>query len=156
VSGLARKLLTLAGVLVFGVSAFHVACAIIGPAAYRYFGAGEQMASRAASGSPIPALVTLLLAALFAIFAVYALSAAGRLRLMPQVRGVTVGVGVVFALRGLLVVPEVGRLLRDPGSVPVRAVLFSVIALAIGALYLVGVIVGWQGVTRRTRGHDLG
>jgi hypothetical protein len=133
-----RNLLTVAGVIAAGISALHVACAIIGPAAYRYFGAGEQLASLAASGSPIPAVVTILLALLFGLFAAYALSGAGRVRPLPFLRQVVGVIGAVFALRGLLLLLELATLVRRPSSVPLRGLVFSAVALVVGALYLVG------------------
>lgn len=34
-----------------GVAALHAATVVVGPAVYRYFGAGERMASLAAAGA---------------------------------------------------------------------------------------------------------
>jgi hypothetical protein len=138
-----RNVLTLAGLFVLGIAVLHVACAIVGPAAYRYFGAGEQMASWAAAGSPVPAVVTLLLALVFGLFGVYALSAAGRFRPLPVVRPVVIAIGSIFALRGLAVVLEIVKLVREPESIPVREPVFSAVALVVGAAYLVGAL-GWR------------
>jgi hypothetical protein len=133
-----RSLLVLAGVAVGGISVLHIACAIIGPAAYRYLGAGEHMASQAASGSPFPAIVTILLALIFGAFAAYALSAAGRIRPLPFVRPVVGVIGVIFALRGMLLLPELAMLVGRPASIPPQDPVFSAVALVVGVLYLVG------------------
>lgn len=136
--------LTAGAIATFAIAALHLVCAIVGPPAYRYFGAGEAMASKAAAGSPIPALITLPLTGMFAASAFYALSLGGRLQPLPASRWIVLGVGIVFALRGLQVFPESLRNLRAPGSVPVRFLVFSVVALLVGALYLVGVVCRWR------------
>jgi hypothetical protein len=133
-----RHLLILAGAIVSGISALHVACAIIGPAAYRYFGAGEHMATQAEAGSPLPFLVTILLALVFGVFAAYALSAAGRIRRLPLVRPVVGTIGAIFALRGLLLFVELVSLVREPASVPSQDPVFSAVSLLVGGLYLIG------------------
>ena len=74
-------MLTFGAILVACVSVFHLACAIVGPPAYRYFG-GEAMASKAESG-PWLAVLTLGLAAVFGLFSLYGFSAAGRFRRPP-------------------------------------------------------------------------
>ena len=72
--------LKLGGILSFAVAFLHVASVFVGAAAYRYFGAGEDMSTAAESGSAFPALLTLFLAAIFAIWGFYGLSGAGVVR----------------------------------------------------------------------------
>jgi hypothetical protein len=52
----------------FAVSLLHVGAIVVGPAAYRLLGAGEEFAAWAEAGSSFPALITLGLAGLFAVF----------------------------------------------------------------------------------------
>ncbi len=63
------------------VAVLHLVAIYYGAPAYRYFGAGEELASMAEAGSAIPGLVTFGIAVLFLVLAAYALAAAGALRL---------------------------------------------------------------------------
>jgi hypothetical protein len=131
-------LLKTGGVLNLGVAALHVGVATLGAPAYRYFGAGNDMASWAEQGSPLPAIITLGLAILFAVFGVYAFSAAGSVPRLPFLAPVVLAVGGIYVVRGGLGVPA-AFLIPDDSTAPVAAtVAFSVVALTIGVLYLLG------------------
>ena len=59
-----------------------------------------------------------------------------------------VAIGAVYALRGLVVVPDLVRLARGAGY-PFRQTVFSAVSLTVGLLYLVGVARGGgQGAAR--------
>jgi hypothetical protein len=131
-------MLIVGAILVACVSAFHFICAFVGPAAYRALGAGEAMAKSAEKGSPGPFLFTFGLALVFGLFSIYGFSAAGRLRSLPITRAVIVFAGAVFGLRGLLIVFDVINLARAFGVVAVRNLLYSLVGLVIGLLYLIG------------------
>jgi hypothetical protein len=130
-------LLVIGGVLNLGVAVAHVAMPFFGAPAYRYFGAGEEMATWAEQGSPLPGIITFGLAIVFAIFGLYAFSAAGAIRRLPLLKPGVLAVGGIYALRGGLGVPV--ALLIPEKSTPVAAnIAFSLVALTIGLLYLVG------------------
>jgi hypothetical protein len=124
-AGVSRIPLTLAGVAVLGISLLHVVIAIVGPAAYRFFGAGERMALAASGGSPFPALLTVVVAVVFALFGMYALSAAGRVRPLPAVRPGVLTMGVVFAVRGIVLIPQAIGYAREPAAGPLKDLLFN-------------------------------
>jgi hypothetical protein len=134
---------------VLGIALLHVACVVIGAQAYRYFGAGEQMAARAAAGSPVPALITLLLAACFTAMGIYLLSGAGLVRPLPLVRELVLATCVIFSLRGLRLAAEVFVILRRPGVLPPRTLLFSAVALVVGVLGLIGIVTRWTALRPR-------
>ena len=69
--------LVLGGSLSALAAILHIAVIAGGPAWYRFFGAGEGMATAAERGSPTPALVTLAIAAILMVWALYAFSGAG-------------------------------------------------------------------------------
>lgn len=120
------------------VSLLHVAIVLIGPWAYRYFGAGE-LAPMAEQGSLVPAIATLGIAAVFAVFALYALAGAGLVRRkLPVLRPVLIGLGVIYTLRGLLVFIEIYFLLRGKPLLAHMTV-FSLVSLVLGIAHLVGV-----------------
>src|SRR5512136_1818446 len=106
-----QRMLTLGAVLVACVAVFHVVCAIVGSSAYRLLGASEAMAS-AARTSAWPALLTIGLAVLFGLFSLYGFSAAGRFRPLPLTRVVIISSGILFALRGLAIVRDLGEFVR--------------------------------------------
>jgi hypothetical protein len=137
-SAIGDRLLRIGGVLNLGVAALHVGIVFFGAPAYRFFGAGEDMASWAEQASPLPAIITLGLALLFAVFGLYAFSAAGALRRLPLIVPVVLGVGVIYGLRGGLGVLA-AFFVPDNSTAPVAiTVAFSLVALAIGVLYLLG------------------
>lgn len=141
-----RVLLIAAGYCSFGIAAFHIAIVLVGPRAYRYFGAGEQMANQAAAGSPTPALLTILIAVVFTVFAFYGFAGAGNVKPAPLLKPGLLVIGLIYLVRGSLAFAEVTKLVRAPGSVPHREVIFSITALVVGLLYTVGTVAGWRSL----------
>lgn len=138
-----KHALVLGGWLSAAVAALHVVIVFVGPSAYRYFGAGEEMARQAEAGSWIPAAMTLVVAAVFAVFALYAFSGAGLLRRLPLLRTGLLAIAAIYILRGLLLLPQLSQSARSPGSLPPRELAFSGVSLAIGIVYLVGTVLLW-------------
>jgi hypothetical protein len=135
--------LTLAGWLSAAVAALHVVIIFLGAPAYRYFGAGEDMARQAEAGSAMPAVLTLALATIFAAFALYAFAGAGRLRRPPLLRTGLVAIAAIYTLRGLALIPELVQLARGSAAVLPRQLVFSAVSLTIGLLYLAGTALLW-------------
>jgi hypothetical protein len=129
----------------FALAAAHVGIAFAGPAAYEYFGAPASLAAAARRGSAVPALVTLIVALLLAGFGLYGLSGAGRAPRLPALRVLLVGISGVYVLRGLVVVPEF-ILFSFERKLPARLMVFSLIALAIGVLHVVGTARRWAAL----------
>jgi hypothetical protein len=129
----------------FALAGLHVAITFVGPEAYEYFGAPGNLASAARRGSAVPALVTMIIALLFAGFGLYALSGAGRAPRLPALRILLVGISGVYLLRGLVVVPEF-ILFSFERRLPVRLMVFSLIALAIGLIHAVGTARRWAAM----------
>ncbi|HYW08227.1 MAG TPA: hypothetical protein VE913_14790 [Longimicrobium sp.] len=129
----------------FAVAVLHLAVIFIGAPGYAYLGAGD-LAPLATRGSPIPALLTSVLTALFALFGIYALSGAGRFRRLPVLRLALLAIGAVYTLRGLLLPLELYALARGAASFPPRYAVFSAMSLAIGLLYLVGTTRLWSNL----------
>ncbi len=71
-----------------------------------------------------------------AIFGLYALSGAGDVRRLPLLRAGLVGITAIYLLRGLLLFPQVLAF----HHIPLRFLLFSAIALAVGVVHLIGTI----------------
>jgi len=137
--------LRLAGASSGIIALFHVAIALVGAPAYRYFGAGERMARLAEQGSALPALATLGIAVVFAIWSAYGFTGSRHLRWLPYPRLVLTAVGGVYALRGLVLLPQVVWFFSGHSAdVPLRHLFFSLAALLIGLVYLAGVKQAWQ------------
>jgi hypothetical protein len=125
----------------FLVSGLHIYVVAVGAAAYRYFGAGEKFARAAEAGSWLPALVTLGIVLVFAILGVYALSGAKLMPKLPQMRYVILGTGIVYTLRGLVLIFELGVAMnvfawRD--GIRAQDPIFSAVSLSLGVVHLIG------------------
>lgn len=95
-----RTWLITAALLDFTAAALHLAIIAGGAEWYRFFGAGEDFASRAANGDLLPDLVTLGIAAILSIWGLYCLQAAGRVRLrLPWPRAALTAITVIYTVR---------------------------------------------------------
>ena len=143
---LGKTLLTIGGWLNSGIAFLHLGIIMIGAPAYLYFGRID-LALLAARGSPLPALLTFGLAAVFAGFGLYAFSGAGLLQPLLFLRIGLIFIGSIYTLRGLIVVFDLLRLIRGAGY-PFRETVFSAVALTIGLIYLVGTMRQWSYLQR--------
>jgi hypothetical protein len=126
----------------------HLATIVGGPGWYRFFGAGEGMASAAERGSLFPPLVTLAIAALLAVWSAYAFAGAGLLRRLPLMRTALVLIAAVYLLRGLALFPT---LLLRPDLVDGFALWSSLIVLVYGATYAIGTWKAWPALAKPRR-----
>lgn len=99
---MATTLWIICAALNVAIAVLHIVVIVVGESAYRYFGAGEQMATMAAGGSPIPALVTSVITAAFFVFAAYNLAGADLIAL-PLTIWALAGIAAVYLLRGAVV-----------------------------------------------------
>ncbi len=136
--------LKLGGILSFVVALLHVLIIFIGAPAYRYFGAGEDMAAAAESGSAFPAMLTLLLVIIFAIWGFYGLSGAGVIRRLPLLKIALILIGAVYTLRGVAVFQQLFQIATSSAEVAPREIVFSLVSLMIGLAYLIGTLTNWR------------
>ncbi|UMR29266.1 hypothetical protein MJ904_19570 [Massilia sp. MB5] len=119
----------------------HLGIIVGGPAWYRFFGAGERMATMAEQGKLYPALLTLGIAAVLAAWAAYALSGAGLLAPLPLLKAGLCVIAAVYLLRGLAIVP----LLTVARSKSTPFLLWSsVICLGYGIVHAIGLRQIWH------------
>jgi hypothetical protein len=140
-----ERWLTAAAVLSAMAAVLHLAVIAGGPDWYRFFGAGEEMARMAERGSPVPALVTLAIAAVLAAWSGYALSAAGRIRRLPLIRTALVAITAIYLLRGLVLLPA---LALNPARVDAFMLWSSLIVLVYGLTYAIGTFQAWPALAR--------
>ncbi len=96
------------------------------------------MAQKAAEGSSGTTIATAALALMFAIWAVYAFSGAGLIGVLPLLRTVLIVIGLIYVLRSLFLLSEIRMVLNE--GYPFRFVVFSMISLVTGLLYLIGTL----------------
>lgn len=134
----------IAAALLSGAAALlHLAVIAGGPDWYRFFGAGEEMARMAERGSPVPALVTLAIAAVLATWSAYALAGAGRIRRLPLMRTALVAISAVYLLRGAILLPALAINLYRVDAFMLWS---SLIVLAFGIAYAVGTFRAWPAL----------
>ena len=131
---MAQILLITGGVLSFAVAVLHMAIIYSGAPGYRYFGAGEKMATMAEQGSKVPALVTTCVTIGFVGFGIYALAAAGIVGGLPLVFWGALGVSAIYTLRGL----GLFAMFAMPGMVSRFDIVSSLVSLAIGLIHFGG------------------
>ncbi|MEO8360437.1 MAG: hypothetical protein ABI672_10440 [Vicinamibacteria bacterium] len=137
------RLLIIGGGLSAIVALVHLAAIFIGGPAYRYLGAGERMARMADRGALSPIVITLGLTAMFAVWAAYACSGARLLPPLPLLRPVLIGIGSIYTLRGLVLIPQIVLFAtRGATAVAPRHLFFSAVSLTLGVAYLLGTKLG--------------
>jgi hypothetical protein len=135
--------LTIGAALSAIAALLHVCIVFGGPAWYRFFGAGERMASGAAAGHLYPPVVTLLIACVLGTWAAYALSGAGVLQPLPlRVLALPV-ITAVYLLRGLAALALFVFARRRLTAFWVWS---SLICLGFGVVHLVGLVQVWPGL----------
>ncbi len=128
------------GVLSAFASLLHFGCILGGPSWYRFFGAGEKMATLAARGSVRPALITAVIATILGVFALYGVSGAGLIPPLPLLRIGLAAISAIYLARGMAF--PIMRKVRPDLSVTFLA-LSSVIVLVFGLVYAVGTWMLW-------------
>ncbi|MBM96553.1 MAG: hypothetical protein CMI09_12000 [Oceanospirillaceae bacterium] len=133
-----------AATLDFIAALLHVACILGGPAWYRFFGAGEELATMAEQGSWWPGILTALIAAVLAVWGLYFLSLGNQLGglALPWVEGIAISIAAVYALRGLyplLLSPWVA-FFRSPFMLVTSGICVGFAVVHVLALRLAGVI----------------
>jgi len=128
----------------FMVAILHFTIPFLGSWAYAFFGS-PYLASLADAGSAMPAIAAYGVGIVFARFGFMGISAAGVTRYRQFYRSILWGVGAVYVFRGLLFIPQVLLLFQGRSTIA-RGPVFSLIALIVGMLQLLGL---WK--SRRSR-----
>lgn len=147
-----NKLLFFGGVFSLSAAIAHLCVIVGGPDWYRAFGAGEEMARLAETGSSYPTMVTLVIAAVLFVWALYGFSAAGLIRRLPLMRLALVLISTILLLRGLLGVPVVmlsdSPYLNELQQNLSFMLLSSFICLVIGLCYAIGTSQTWSSLKK--------
>ena len=135
--------LIIAGTLNAIVAILHLGCIYFGAPWYRFFGAGEQMAVLAESGSIQPTLITSAIALILSIWSLYAFSAAGIIFRLPFIRLALILITVIYLVRGIAGFFFISS---PMGRSPEFWVWSSVICLSFGIIHLVGLKQQWANL----------
>jgi hypothetical protein len=139
-----NKPLIFGGVMSTLAALLHIAIIIGGPDWYRFFGAGEEMATLAAQGSWEPAIRTSIIFAIQQIWGIYAFSGAGLIRKLPLIRTVLILTAAIFLIRGLLIIPV---WIINPDYIIFLHVWSSIVSFMIGAAYAMGTRQVWREIS---------
>lgn len=123
----------------------HIGVIVGGPDWYRFFGAPESYAVAASRRSITPALITLGIASVLAVWAGFALSGAGRLPRLPLLRTALIAITAIYLARGALIVPVALYVPYAEGAFDYWS---SIIVLAYGLVYAVGLRRAWPALSR--------
>ena len=138
---------TIALVLGAALSTFaaiaHLACVVLGPAAYRFMGAGEKMARAVEAGRFQPTVVTLVIATTLLTWAAYALSGAGLIGRLPLTKLALLAITAVYLGRAVAF-----PLLRPafPENSTTFWLVSSGVCLVIGLVHAYGVASRWSNL----------
>jgi hypothetical protein len=136
-------LLTIGGYLNILIAAGHLIGLIWAEQMFEVTGIGNEMAALAQTHPSLPYLLTLLVTAVFFVFGLYGLSADTAFRKLPFLKPAIFTIAGIYILRGL------GELAADSlqGTSSVSETIYSLLALAIGLLFLIGGLQKWKQAT---------
>ena len=139
-------LFVIAAVFSFIASLLHVATVFGGASWYRFFGAGERMATLSESGSKRPTFITSCIAGILFIWGLYALSGAGIIVTLPLLNAVLIVITSIYLVRGVagLILPFiVVHPFLSQNSIRFWLI-SSTICLLFGLFYLLGILANWN------------
>ena len=116
---------------------FQVSAILLPPDLLAYFGGPVELQ---AEKPIIYALVCLVIGIIIAISGIYALSGAGKFRRLPLLRTMLIVITTTYILRGLSIIFDIIYMINHPELNFLHFVVFSLIALCIGIIHLIGVI----------------
>jgi len=133
-----KNLLLLGGILCFILAIFQIAIGF-SPSLSLYFGAPESLAKNPNTLIVVSVIIGLILA----LFGLYGISGAGKIAKLPWLRQILLGIGIIFILRSLLLIPEllvVFSVIDSSIPVATRFIYFSIGALLVGVIFIKGTI----------------
>lgn len=133
-------MLRLGGYINVFIAVLHIIGLIWADKMFEITGIGREMSELAQTHASLPYLLTLFVAIVFFIFGLYGLSAAGKYRTLPRLK-----LGI-FTIAGIYFLRGIGELVfsfLQPETPPISETIFSLIAIGIGLLYLLGGLKKW-------------
>ena len=109
-------------------------------------GIGKEMAELSQTHSSLPYLLTIFVAIVFFIFGLYGLSADDKFKKLPFIKPVIFLIAVIYLFRGI---SELIFDIQKQQASPFLETLYSLIAMTIGLLFLIGGLKKWKLTTRK-------
>lgn len=108
-------------------------------------GIGKEMTDLAQTHSSLPYFLTIFVAIVFFIFGLYGLSADNKFRKLPFLKP------IIFLIAGIYLCRGLGELIVDKiqGTNSITETFYSLFALVIGLLFLIGGLKRWKVATGR-------
>lgn len=133
-------MLKLDGYLNILIAIGHIVGLIWADQMFEITGIGKEMETLAQTHTSLPYLLTIFVAIVFLIFGLYGLSADHQFRKLPFLKPVIFSITVIYLLRGF------GELIADKikGTNSISETIYSLFALAIGLLFLIGGLKKWK------------
>lgn len=134
-------MLKLGGYINILIAIVHIVGLIWAEQMFEVTGIGKEMNELAQTHSSLPYLLTIFVSIVFFLFGLYGLSADGKFRKLPFLKFGIFGIAGIYIFRGL------GELIFDMSKqdAPQMAeTIYSLIALGIGLLFLVGGLKKWR------------
>ena len=134
-------MLKLGGYINIIIAIGHIVGLLWADKMFEITGIGKEMAELAQTHLSLPYLLTIFVAIGFSIFGLYGLSAANKFRKLPFLKP------VIFLIAGIYLFRGIGELFFDitrQQTTPSLEILYSLIAICIGLLFLIGGIKKWK------------
>ena len=134
-------MLKLGGYINILIAIGHIVGLIWAEQMFEVTGIGKEMNELAQTNSSLPYLSTIFVAVVFFIFGLYGLSADGKFRKLPFLKLGIFGIAGIYIFRGI------GELIFDISqqeAPPITETIYSLIALGIGLLFLIGGLKKWK------------
>ncbi|MGD1842430.1 MAG: hypothetical protein ACFB0B_16300 [Thermonemataceae bacterium] len=134
-------MLQIGGYINLLISVGHLVGLLWAAQMFEVTGIGKEMQRLSQIDASLPYLLTVFVAVVFFIFGLYGLSAAGKFKQLPLLK-----LGI-FTIAGIYLLRGIGELvfgLAFQEAHPYREAMYSLIAVAIGLLYLLGGLRKWR------------
>lgn len=129
------KFLKIGGYINICIAIAHILCLYDTQYFFEITGVGENMNRNAEIHPLLPYIITIFVSIIFFIFGLYGLSGTGKIRELPLLKIGVYIIAVVYLMRGAVgVIINIGF----ESSFQWHHLLFSICALVIGLLYLLG------------------
>ena len=135
------KMLKLGGCINILIAIAHIICLFNAEYFFEITGIGENMRRNAEIHPLLPYVMTIFVSIIFFIFGLYGLSGAGKIKKLPLLKVGIFTIATIYLIRG--VVGAIGNIGFE-SSFQWHHLLFSVCALGIGLLYLLGGLNKWE------------
>ena len=135
----------IAGSLSFLAAILHLGVIFGGASWYRFFGAGEAMATLAEKGSIKSTLITLGITTVLIIWGGYAWSGAGFLPKLPFLKWILIAITTIYLIRGFfgLLAPFITKHPSVTQNSTTFWIWSSIICLIIGMFHILGLSERW-------------